>query len=197
MLHKESKRGTSILTSPLAPPNVSGSDHAKAAPSYASPSLVYKPNYTHHSFKRGVPVRSSVTKDQKSSQPFSSACRSTSAARLYHSNRPSGPAMSSLVSKFSNLSVHAGDNAKRVSQTSKVSQAKNVRQAENVKERCLPHAEPRKPGQPLRARNTKAPPCSDTAMTKKQVFLFPRKLPLSPSLPSKPFERERRARLRT
>ncbi|KAL3242627.1 hypothetical protein MRX96_002404 [Rhipicephalus microplus] len=91
-------------------------------------------------------MRSSATKHQTSSQPSSSACHSTTAARLYRSNRPSGTATSSLVSKSSNLSVHAGDNAKRVSQTSKVSQAENVKKAENVKERCLPYAEPRKPG---------------------------------------------------
>ncbi|KAL3228390.1 hypothetical protein MRX96_048591 [Rhipicephalus microplus] len=37
---------------------------------------------------------------------------------------------------------------------------------ENVKRRILPHPEPRKPGQPLRAQNTKAAQCVDRAMTK-------------------------------
>ncbi|KAL3242770.1 hypothetical protein MRX96_002532 [Rhipicephalus microplus] len=42
-----------------------------------------------------------------------------------------------------------------------------VSRAENVKRRSLPHAEPRKPGQPLRAQNTKAAPCAHPAVRKK------------------------------
>ncbi|KAL3197576.1 hypothetical protein MRX96_044844 [Rhipicephalus microplus] len=150
---------------PTFTPNVSGSDHAMAPLSNASPSLVYKPNYAHQSLKQDHgPKR--VTKDQTSLLQSSPACRSTTAARLYCSNRPSGTAMSSLVSKFSNQRVHAGDNAKQSSQASKVSQVENIKQAENVKERSLPHAQPRKPGQPLREQNIKAVPRSDPAMTK-------------------------------
>ncbi|KAL3242629.1 hypothetical protein MRX96_002406 [Rhipicephalus microplus] len=74
--------------------------------------------------------------------------------------------MSSLVSKFFNLRVRAGDNAKQVSQASKVSQAENVKQAENAEERRLLHMEPQKPGQPYSAQNTKSALCSDPGMTK-------------------------------
>ncbi|KAL3242768.1 hypothetical protein MRX96_002531 [Rhipicephalus microplus] len=42
-----------------------------------------------------------------------------------------------------------------------------VSHVENVKRRSLPHAEPRKPGQPLRPQNTKAAPCAHPAVRKK------------------------------
>ncbi|KAL3242771.1 hypothetical protein MRX96_002533 [Rhipicephalus microplus] len=42
-----------------------------------------------------------------------------------------------------------------------------VSHVENVKKRILPHAEPRKPGQLLRAQNTKVAPCAHPAVRKK------------------------------
>ncbi|KAL3242767.1 hypothetical protein MRX96_002530 [Rhipicephalus microplus] len=66
-----------------------------------------------------------------------------------------------------------------------------VSHVENVKRRSLPDAEPRKPGQPLRAQNTKAAPCAHPAVKKESRSLFPQRLPLSPSLPSKIFQRSR------
>ncbi|KAL3242766.1 hypothetical protein MRX96_002529 [Rhipicephalus microplus] len=47
-----------------------------------------------------------------------------------------------------------------------------VSHVENVKRRSLPHAEPRKPGQPLRAQNTKAAPCAHPAVKKKAGLCF-------------------------
>ncbi|KAH7943418.1 hypothetical protein HPB52_007821 [Rhipicephalus sanguineus] len=155
---------TSACTSNVA----SGSDRSKAPLSNAMPSCVHKPNYALHSLKRDRPMRGS--KHQTSSLPSSSACRSTSAACSYPSNPSSGTGMSSLLSTFSRLRVRAGNNAKQASKVSKVCQVKNVKEAENVKGRSLPHAEPRKPGQPLRAQNTNAVACNLPAVTKQTGF---------------------------
>ncbi|KAL1466120.1 hypothetical protein MTO96_042932 [Rhipicephalus appendiculatus] len=154
-----------IRTQKSAGTNVaSGSGRAKTPLTNAPPSCMHKPNYALHSLKQGRPMRG--TKDQASSLPSSSACRSTSAARSHSSNPPSGTGMSSLLSKISSMRVRAGNNAKQASQASKVSQVENVKEAENVKGRSPRHAEPRKPGPPLRAQNMNPAACNLAAVTK-------------------------------